>query len=248
MPERLFIVGVQRCGTTYLYHLLNDHPEVVMATPVRPEPKVFLDDSIAGDPRAYDERVFPQTPAEAVRGEKSTSYLDHEPALARMASTFPQAKVLVILRDPVERALSHYQFSLESGVERRDVTEAILDDIDGRQPDYDPRISVSPFEYVRRGRYVEQLRRLERHVDRAHTCVVILEELISNGSVMADIYRFLGVDSRYRPRRHESSRNASQSATDLPVDIRNLLRTYFAPWITKLEHHLGRDLEEWQRP
>ena len=62
MADRCFIVGVQRCGTTYLYHLLNDHPEIVMASPVRPEPKVFLHDRVTGDPAGYDRLVFPHGP------------------------------------------------------------------------------------------------------------------------------------------------------------------------------------------
>ena len=61
MVERAFIVGVQRCGTTFLYHLLDQHPQITMARPVRPEPKVFLSDSVTGDAAAYDTKSFPTT-------------------------------------------------------------------------------------------------------------------------------------------------------------------------------------------
>ena len=105
MVERFFIAGIQRCGTTFLYHLLDSHPQIAMAKPVRPEPKVFLTDSFTSDPDGYDALLFPENPSAQVRGEKSTSYLDHDAALRRISVTFPEAKFLVLLRDPVERAL-----------------------------------------------------------------------------------------------------------------------------------------------
>ena len=246
MTERCFIVGVQRCGTTYLYHLLNDHPEIVMASPVRPEPKVFLDDRVAGDPAGYDRAIFPADPAGTVRGEKSTSYLDHERALERIEKTFPHARYLVALRDPVERALSHYRFSVAAGVERRDIATAVRDDIAGKEPSYDDTISVSPFAYVRRGNYVDSLRRLGRYVAQEHVHVVVLEELVDDPTVRTQVYRYLGVDDGHVADVPPTATNSSNSGSVLPARVRSVLQEYFAPLNAELAAYLGRAIDRWQ--
>ncbi len=246
MVDRVFIVGIQRCGTTFLYHLLNSHPQIAMATPVRPEPKVFLSDSVTGDPGGYDALLFPDDPAAKLRGEKSTSYLDHDPALRRISATFPEAMYVVALRDPVERALSHYRFSVENGVEHRSVEEAITGDLEGREPDYDQSISVSPFAYVRRGRYLEQLLRLERYATYDRMTVVISEELALEAIKVADVFRLLGVDSSFRTPVGTLPTNQSQLSLHITPSLRDTLQSYFAPLNADLESYLGRALDGWQ--
>jgi hypothetical protein len=246
MTDRIFIVGIQRCGTTFLYHLLDSHPQIAMAKPVRPEPKVFLNNLVTGDPGGYDALLFPDDPEAKVRGEKSTSYIDHDAALRRIGATFPEARYLVALRDPVERALSHYRFSVDSGLEHRSVEEAIIGDLEGREPEYDRSISVSPFAYVRRGHYLEQLLRLERHTHQTHIKVVINEELGEDGAEVADAYRFLKVDPSVRPRTCAIPTNKSTSQTHLPPSLRRTLQDHYAPLNAELEGYLGRALDRWQ--
>jgi hypothetical protein len=245
MVERAFIVGVQRCGTTFLYHLLDQHPQITMARPVRPEPKVFLGDSVTGDAAAYDAQLFPHNPPSLVRGEKSTSYLEHDQALDRVCATFPEARFIVVLRDPVERALSHYRFSVDNGLEKRPLDEALTDDIEGREPSYAPTISVSPYAYVKRGRYLDQLQRLERHVSIDSVCTVIIEDLTLDESVMSSVFRFVGVEDAFRPSIGVPT-NASSTVTDVPTHVRDRLRSYFAPLNEELGEHLGRRLDHWQ--
>ena len=179
-----------------------------------------------------------------MRGEKSTSYLDHEDALRRICDTFPEARFLMILRDPVERALSHYRFSVDSGVETRPIEVALGDALDGREPTYDPAISVSPFAYVRRGHYLEQLSGLERYAPKNRIRVVVFEDLVKDRSVISEIYQFLAVEKGFKP--HAQRINASTSTDLLPPRIRELLRAHFGPLNSQLEHHLGRSLDQWQ--
>jgi hypothetical protein len=246
MVERAFIVGVQRCGTTFVYHLLDEHPDIAMAKPVRPEPKVFLRDTVRGKPSAYDALVFPEDPLGTVRGEKSTSYLEHDDAVRRIIDTFPKAKFLVVLRDPVERALSHYRFSVDNGIEHRSLDEAMSRDLEGHDTIYDISISVSPFTYVRRGRYLEQLLRLERCIANADLHVLILEELLEDPTAMRDVYRFLGVNAAFHPTVEGAPTNASRSMPPVSRSVLNMLRSYFAPLNRALERHLGRELISWQ--
>src|SRR5262245_37213050 len=117
MHDHFVIIGAQRCGTTYLTRLLDEHPDVEMAKPFRPEPKFFLDDGAFGRGLDhYDARFFTDDRAR-VRGEKSTSYIESELAIERIASLLPDAQVVVVVRDPVSRAVSNHRFSTEHGVE-----------------------------------------------------------------------------------------------------------------------------------
>jgi hypothetical protein len=75
MHDHFVIIGAQRCGTTFLSHLLDEHPDVEMAKPFRPEPKFFLDEEqFARGLDYYDRRFFTEDRTR-VRGEKSTSYI-----------------------------------------------------------------------------------------------------------------------------------------------------------------------------
>ncbi|HEX6256955.1 MAG TPA: sulfotransferase [Euzebyales bacterium] len=246
-PRRVFVVGAQRCGTTYLHRLLDSHPDITMAAPVRPEPKIFLSDDVTGDHDAYDARAFPQAPTTAVRGEKGTSYIEHPAALDRMAATFPDAHVVVVLRDPIERALSNYRFSVDHGLEDLGADEALLADLDGEDRPYDrARISVSPYAYVRRGRYLPYLREVERRFrpDRVH--VVVFEDLVAGTDALRRLYAALSVDPDHRPPMTGAVTNASQAAAALAPATRARLRAHFAETNAALARHLGRSLDAWQ--
>ena len=78
MSNRFFcIIGAQRSGSTYLYQVLDEHPEITMARPLRPEPKFFLDVAAWKKGREhYLARHFSDASPSAILGEKSTSYYE----------------------------------------------------------------------------------------------------------------------------------------------------------------------------
>jgi hypothetical protein len=164
MNDHFFIAGAQRSATTYLYHLLAEHPEIEMAQPVRPEPKFFLVDELFEHGLAYyRERFFPGKPGARLRGEKSTSYMESEIAAQRIARCFPESHILFLLRDPIERAISNYWFSVNNGLESLPLEEAFRRE-EERWQQYDrSRVSVSPYAYLRRGRYIDFIEVYERY-------------------------------------------------------------------------------------
>src|SRR4051812_40385911 len=113
-----FIVGAQRCGTTSLATALERHPHVALAQPRRPEPKVFLTPGASDHVEEYLARWYAHAgPDTRLRVEKSTSYLESDVACREIARAFPEARIVVLLRDPVDRATSQYGFSVQEGVE-----------------------------------------------------------------------------------------------------------------------------------
>ena len=103
------IAGAPRSGTTWLYHLLDRHPDVYMAKPVRPEPKFFLVDELYERGfQHYVDTWFDGSTAYAAAGEKSTNYLESAAAAQRIHRHLPDVKLVFILRKPADRAYSNY--------------------------------------------------------------------------------------------------------------------------------------------
>lgn len=246
MSRYLLVIGAQRCGTTYLRGLLEDHPDIAMARPVRPEPKVFLDaDESARGVEWYRTTFFGHQPDASVLGEKSTSYLDHPEAGVRAQATLGDPLVLVQLRDPVERAVSHWSFSTGHGLETRPLVEALEANLAGPQP-WDPTVtSVSPFAYLERGHYARQL---EPWLARfgADMRVQFLEEL--DAGTVAALYAWLGVDPGHRPTMLGRRVNETPvPPPPLPAPLVARLRRHFAESDLSLARLVGRPLP-WSSP
>jgi hypothetical protein len=247
MPDRnrvdhFVIVGAQRCGTTYLYQLLDEHPEIEMAKPLRPEPKFFLDDEHYPLGLAYYDSTFFSNPRARVRGEKSTSYIESDVAIARIQATLPESTLVVVLRDPVWRAISNYRFSVQYGVEDLGMSDAMRVSANERAWD-SSRFSVSPFAYLARGRYADYLEPLAVNTESERVSVLLFEELVTGTAAIAGLFERLGVDPSFEPAGLGAVVNASAPG-DHHVDreLEQWLRDYFRGPNERLETLLGRQL------
>lgn len=240
------IVGAQRCGTTYLYRLLDEHPEIEMAKPLRPEPKFFLDDErYARGPTFYEAEYFSE-PTARLRGEKGTSYLESEIAAQRIKAMLPGVTVVALLRDPVARAISNYRFSVQHGNEHLPLDEALRASAAGERA-WDPeRFSVSPYAYLARGRYADALERFSRCVPREQIEVVFFEELVA-GDALPMLYERLGVTPAFTPEALGRPANASDGiAPPLEPQLELWLRDYYREPNQRLATLLARPLP-WQQ-
>jgi hypothetical protein len=251
MSKHFFIAGAQRSGTTYLYHQCAEHPQIEMALPIRPEPKYFIQHWNADEtPENYVDRYFGHKAGATIYGEKSTSYIEVESAAQRIAQLIPDAKIVFVLRNPVDRAISNYRFSVKHGVEQASLAEAIYHE-ETRRHNYDPRkISVSPFAYLQRGRYIDYIRMYERYFDPAQIHIVMYEQMTHDVSVIQKLYAFLGVDTQFLPPSHSEIVNANDSE-DAPVFDDTLMRymyAYFAASNDALFTRLGYAIGDWASP
>lgn len=246
MSEHFVIVGAQRCGTTFLHRYLARHPEIEMAEPVQPEPKFFLRDDLDDDTAIdlYRRRFFGRKPRARRLGEKSTSYLEFESVAARLERLLPGVQVVVVLRDPVDRAVSHVSFSQDRGLERRSLGEALCPG--GPQPPaWNPdEVSVDPFAYVRRGRYIDYLDAYLRHIERCRIHVLVFEEMISSEAPLLGLLEFLGVDPGLAPDRPEPANAASARELD-ELPCRDWLVAQYREPNRRLERLLDRRLDRW---
>jgi hypothetical protein len=248
MPQgNFFIIGAQRSGTTWLYHLLDEHPEIFMAKPVRPEPKFFLDPLAATDKVNYLSKYFADAKVYQLLGEKGTSYIESPASGERMISMFPDAKIILMLRNPVERAISNYQFTVANGLETRSLVQVFLDLLPA--PSSPITSSVSPFAYLERGLYTHFLPPWHALFG-PRLKVIIFEEIRSDQRALKDLYNWLNVKETFLPVRFDSKVNQS-TAPVLETEKKEVvafLKEYYASSIKELETWLGRKIPDWNDP
>ena len=176
-------IGAQRTGTSWLYACLYEHPGICMP---QKEINYFSRDRNWRHGSDWYERIFAECPATAVAGELSTSYLVDPETPRRIRDRYPDALLLVSLRDPAERAFSSYLNDIASGAVDSEV-------------DFRAALGERPG-YVDGGRYAFHLRRYLELFPREQLFVSIFDDARRDpGAALSAIYRFLGVDPGFRP-------------------------------------------------
>lgn len=247
--EHFFIVGAQRSGTTYLYQLCAEHPQIEMAQPTKPEPKFFIKDGefeLGLD--HYKKKYFKQGKEAKIFGEKSTSYIEIEKAAERISRSFPSARIIFIFRDPVERAVSNYWFSVKNGFETLPIEEAFYKE-EQRWKNFDSeKVSVSPYAYLRRGLYIDYLEMYQKYFPIHQTHVVIQEQITRSTLPLRDLYSFLGIETEFTPSTIHHVINANDNRPNEALDptLAQYLRNYFAESTTALALRLCNPLIEWR--
>jgi sulfotransferase family protein len=233
LPEFL-IGGAPRSGTTWLYWLLDRHPDAYMARPLKPEPKFFLVDHLyAKGIEHYSRTWFADAPVGKVAGEKSTDYLESSAAADRIALDLPAVKLIFILREPVERAWSNYLWTRMNGLETEDFETAVgLEE--ERERNYPERLRFArPHSYVSRGMYADLLRPYFARFAREQILVVKFEDIIDAPRDLAvAIHDFLGIAPRPNDADGIGVINPSEKLDDdvLPNPVRaQLARRYEEP-------------------
>jgi sulfotransferase family protein len=247
LPDFL-IGGAPRSGTTWLYSLLDRHPDVYMAKPVTPEPKFFLVDSVyeKGLP-FYSGTWFVGAGSAQLAGEKSTNYLESGVAAGRIAQAIPGVKLVFILRDPVDRAYSNYLWSRMNGIEHEDFAAALALE-DERQVTLPERWRFArPFSYFSRGLYADLLEPYLRLFPRRQLLVLRYEDIVSAPEALAArLQRFLGVCERPGDALGLGVINPSEKPGDrLQDDVRRSLALRYEEPNRRLAGTLGPDFEMW---
>jgi hypothetical protein len=196
------IIGAQKAGTTSLYDYLGRVPGIRSAR--RKEVHYFDENHQRG--RSWYASQFPLTPRPGrerwITGEASPYYLLHPHAPVRLAAELPAAKLIVMLRNPVDRAYSAWSMRREMGIESRTFEQA-LDYERAFFPSEDAALRADPrrdtrahrlSSYAVRGLYLDQLRAWEAQVPRERIHVMLSERLFADpDSELGALHAFLGV-------------------------------------------------------
>jgi Sulfotransferase family len=233
----LFLIGSMKSGTTFLTELLRAHPAVFMCSPKEPchfvDPEVLRETWPAMWERGYwrsQDRylsLFNGAESAAVIGEASTVY-SRAPKFGsvpeRILEFNPQARFIYIMRDPLERTISHYWHTVRWWRERRPMLSAIRTD-----PHY---TDVS--------HYAQQLNEYLRWVDLSRIHVVTFEQLVADpGEQMRRMYAWLGVDASFQLPRFNPS-NVRPDELDQVSGFGLLDRLRRISWYPKVAPYLPR--------
>jgi hypothetical protein len=250
-----FLVGAPKCGTTALYAMIGAHPEVFVS--FVKEPDFFAVDVVAAVPalcgRAvtdwlrYRELFQHAGPALAV-GEGSVSYLSSAVAAGGIHARCPDARILMVLRDPADRLFSHYTASVAVGITRARFSDWLVAALEQEQAQRAPIGPVTP------GRYGTHLRRYRNHFPESRIHIAWHEDFVSDpGATLKGIFRFLTVDASWPApitlRRNETrvprgwfNRPVSQRMTSAE---RAKAVAVYASDLGELAALTGRDLSRW---
>jgi len=248
LPSAL-IIGAQRSGTTSLFNYLVQHPDVL--PPLGKEVHYFDLHYIRG--LEWYRGCFPYR--RRLRGgsitlDASPYYLAHPLAPERAARHLPDAKLIALLRNPIDRALSHYQHEVRYGWEALSFEDAIEQEPE-RLAGEEERLRREPgyysfnhhrHSYTHRGLYLRQLRQWLEYFPRSQLLVVQSEWLFRNpAGATAAVHDFLGLAphqlQRYKPF-YEGKYDR-----DMPVELRNKLSAYFEPHNNELFAWLGKEFD-----
>jgi hypothetical protein len=257
LPDFL-IIGAQKCGTTSLYEYLTQHPDIYPAT-VK-EVGYFDRYYQKGLPwyRSQFPSAFRKIHARFIlrrhflTGEASTGYILNPHSLKRIAALVPRAKLILMLRNPVDRAYSHYQHTLrmkreplsfEDAVNKE--SERIADSWKRMLEDEDYyNLDIARYAYLKTGLYVDQVRVLLRYFPKKRLLVIKNEEFDEDPSaIVRRVLEFLGVEIR-EPLNYGRHNTGQYQCMD-PI-VRTKLIDYFRPHNQELYEVLGVNYD-WEK-
>ena len=233
------IIGSQRCGTTSLYTYLAQHPQIL--TPIKKEMDFFswhfdrgIDWYLAHFPPIPEEEQF-------LTGEASPSYFDCREAPERLYSAFPEVKLIVLLRNPVDRAISQFYRLSDLKWEGRSLDRAISDEVArlAQNPAY--IIGEEPGNYLARGRYVEFIKNWLAFFPREQLLVLKSEDFYAGAATtVKQVLEFLDLPEYQLPDYQNANPGSYQPVSD---SMRDWLSDYFRPYNQQLEEYLGRKFD-----
>ncbi len=256
LPDFL-IIGTQRGGTTSLYHYLEAHPSIEPAT----TKEIHFFDRRVNKGLAWYRGHFPTSIekyyAERLRGhtfvtgEASPSYLFHPHAPKRIAKALPHTKLIVLLRNPIDRAYSQYYHSLELGYETLPFEEAIEGEAERTAREREKILKDEAYEsyaykhqsYLTRGIYVDQLRVWMDLFPQEQFLILKSEDFYADpGASVKSVLAFLNLpetETKIHKKEYKQYNNTTYSKMD--PDLRKRLVEYFEPHNARLYDFLGID-------
>jgi hypothetical protein len=243
--ERLdfILAGAQKSGTTALHYFLEGHPEITMGD--QQEMHFFDDEQIFSGPVDYEllHRHFLPVSPSTIAGECTPIYIYWRPAMERIWKYNPQIKLVIILRNPVERAFAHWNMQRFKRREPLDFLDAVKEE-KSRANEAAP-LQSRRFSYVDRGFYSEQLERVFTFFPRQQVKIIKFEEFRDRKSeTLGSIFRVLGV--RPLRSRRNNDRNVVPYEREMTSEERKQLYGIFAEDIAKVEKMLGWNCSDWK--
>ncbi len=259
-----FIVGANKAGTTSLYYYCSQHPEIFMAkakepmfftanTPPREQENINKADKFDLYYQYFTLQEYLglfETATEPIRGESSTIYLSHPDAAVWIRKISPDSKIVAILRNPIERAISDFEFQTKvNQTEKRTLSQAMNDSLNKRiDPSHQDlvfgNLSKSPGRYVNLGLYSSQIKRYKQYFPEKQLFIADYEEYNTDTiNFVKKIYSFLEV-SDFTPNANRLN-TSGKSKPEVEKDLMSKMKDFFRDDIKQLQSLVSFDVMKW---
>lgn len=225
----LFIIGAAKCGTTSLHEYLGQHPDIFMSAIKEPhyfsnvdqllhdgvDEEASRHSSLIKDELTYH-KLFKNGQNQLYRGESSPSYLWHDKAAQNIYNYNPHSKIIILLRDPIMRAFSHFQMAVQAGFQKKvSFYTAIKEDL--AVPEEEIGWNKSHM-YVALGFYYRQINRYSKIFPEEQMMIIKFEDFVKDiNSGMSSISKFLNVDPSKFPDLNSRSQHNRAMAPKYPI-------------------------------
>jgi hypothetical protein len=252
LPDFL-VIGSQKCGTTSFFKYLTSHPCIYPST----EKEIGFFDRWPTNTITWYKSHFPSVYYKFyaknilkhkcfLTGEASTGYILYPNALQRISTTLPNVKLILLLRNPVDRAYSHYQHTVRIGKEKLPFEVAIQKERERVASDWE-KLRTEPgffsaniclYSYCYIGKYFEQVKELFRLFSRKNILILQSEKLFENpAAVLNKTFRFLEIPN-FDIKQYDRLNPGSYK--NMNPKIREDLIAYFKPYNDRLFNLLGK--------
>lgn len=242
MKVDFFIVGAPKSGTTSLYHYLDEHPQVEMST--QKEPDYFSDAAIQKQGLYYGNNridtvekyysLFNVKGKNVIFGEASVSYLFYKNVASDIKKYNVNAKIIIMLRNPIDRAFSHYLMDYRLGLVSDSFEEIIY------KTSVNKKAHLYYQQYIQISEYAKQIARYYKEFDADKIMLIDYEDFKKDvGKIVKSVYNFLGINEEYRAEINKKHNTFTMPKNKLIrfiysfVFIRNILTFLFPESLVK---------------
>jgi len=245
-----YIVGAQKAGTSSLYHHLVQHPQVHQSFLKEIH---YFDGGIKPSINTYNNgqqwyrahfALKHQLSAGDICLDATPMYLFNPQVAQRIKQTTPNAKIIILLRNPTERAISHYFHSQRHHFETLDIAAAMTQEsvrlsaaIHDKQY---KALSYRVHSYQARGMYVKQIETYRQHFSPKQLLILNSEEFFSQpNKILNKVFEFLNIDQAHQIP-NVKSQNVGNNKTQVPPEVYQQLNETFKQANEQLYRHLGQ--------
>ena len=232
-------IGVMKAATTWLWYQLHAHPQISML----PQKELHYFDLLNITPQQYLEK-FSKVPKKFLTGEVTPSYIQvpHAPIIAKKLC--PKTKFLVLLRNPVDRAWSHWKVA--KWAEGKIPLETSFVEAFNMGHPWGPQWNT----IKERGCYLKYLKNWYKEFPKEQIKIMWHDDVEKNPvGLLKDLYAWLGVEDSFVPKEYNKKINENWSGRKpilKPEDREKIVR-YYLPAIERLEKFTGRNLAAWKK-
>jgi hypothetical protein len=239
------VIGAEKAGTTFLHHLLTQHPHVEPAA----SKELHFFDNLFDLGFEWYRRCFPKPTwkdeRRTITGE-ATPYLHNPLAPERMAQVVPQARLIALLRNPVNRAYSRYHQVVRRGWETRTFEEAIEGEepwlVEAPQHGYRATVDDAPYGYLSWSIYVDHLQRWSEFFPREQMLILKSEDFFERPvDTIKVVLDFLGLPEWEPEASNLQKKRNTREYEGMDPATRRRLEEYFEPHNRRLYDYLGKD-------